>query len=392
MKQKTILLLIAMLLSISAVAQTAVQNFNKGVEYYNAGNYTEAAKWYRKAAEQGLAEAQFNLGVCYKKGEGVPQSYSEAVKWYRKAAEQGLAEAQYNLGVCYKKGEGVPQSYSEAVKWYRKAAEQGLAEAQFNLGLCYENGDGVTQSDAEAMNWYRKAAEQGLADAQFFLGLCYENGDGVTQSDAEAMKWYRKAANQGNPFAQSFLDRLQQITSGKEVDLGLPSGTIWAGWNLGATSPEQNGDYYAWGETTTKNNYSENTYRYYNNSTKRYINIGSNISGTQYDVARQKWGGSWRMPTKADFDELLQKCKWTWCQYKGVNGCKVTGPNGNSIFLPAAEARGGSGNCGKYWSASLNSGYSCSRAFGLEFYQNNYHIFSDYFFSRGFGLKVRPVK
>lgn len=102
----------------------------------------------------------------------------------------------------------------------------------------------------------------------------------------------------------------QEITPGKEIDLGLPSGTIWAGWNVGATSTEEYGDFYAWGETTTKNNYSENTYRYYNNSTKRYVNIGSNISGTQYDVARQKWGESWRMPTKAEIYELTTTCVW----------------------------------------------------------------------------------
>ncbi len=90
---------------------------------------------YRKAAEQGDATAQANLGWCYENGEGVEKNMSEAVKWYRKAAEQGHKDAQCNLGVCYENGEGVEKDMTEAVKWYRKAAEQGNASALYNLGV-----------------------------------------------------------------------------------------------------------------------------------------------------------------------------------------------------------------------------------------------------------------
>ncbi len=103
-------------------------------------NLDEAVKWYRKAADQGYAPAQFNLGWMYDRGEGVPQDYAEAVKWYRKAADQGLSIAQFYLGTMYDKGEGVPQDYAEAVRWYRKAADQDVQDAQFNLGAMYENG------------------------------------------------------------------------------------------------------------------------------------------------------------------------------------------------------------------------------------------------------------
>ena len=95
----------------------------KGVEYYIKKQYEEAAKWLRKAAEQGDADAQYNLGVCYDNGRGVPQDYAEAVKWYRKAAEQGDADAQYNLGVCYIFGRGVKRDCEEAEKWFIKAVE-----------------------------------------------------------------------------------------------------------------------------------------------------------------------------------------------------------------------------------------------------------------------------
>ena len=99
----------------------------------------------KKGAEQGDAVAQFNLGVMYANGEGVPEDDVEAVRWYRMAAEQGLAMAQSNLGAVYANGEGVPEDDAEAVRWYRKAAEQGIAVAQFNLGAVYANGDGVSK-------------------------------------------------------------------------------------------------------------------------------------------------------------------------------------------------------------------------------------------------------
>ena len=89
-----------------------------------------------------MPTAQFNLGLMYHNGQGVPQDYREAVRWYRMAADQGDADAQFNLGVMYDNGRGVPQDYAEAVRWYRKAADQGYADAQFNLGVMYYNGRG----------------------------------------------------------------------------------------------------------------------------------------------------------------------------------------------------------------------------------------------------------
>ncbi len=185
----------------------AEEAFNIGYDYYNGTNgkqkdYSEAVKWYRKAAEQGHASAQYNLGVCYEDGQGVPRDFSEAVKWYRKAAEQGYTFAQYNLGKCYYYGWGVTKNYSEAVKWYRKAAEQGYIDAQLTLGGCYENGQGVPKDYSEAVKWYRKAAEQGDTYAQNNLGVCYEKGQGVPKDYSEAVKWYRKAAEQGQARAQ----------------------------------------------------------------------------------------------------------------------------------------------------------------------------------------------
>ena len=162
----------------------------------------EAVKWYRKAAEQGYARAQYNLGHCYEYGKGVEKNEIETVKWYRKAAEQGYAVAQNGFGFCYDNGTGVEKNEVEAVKWYRKAAEQGYARAQYNLGVCYDNGTGVEENEIEAVKWYRKAAEQGYADAQYCLGGCYFIENGVKKNEVEAVKWFRKAAEQGNADAQ----------------------------------------------------------------------------------------------------------------------------------------------------------------------------------------------
>ena len=170
--------------------------------YGTAVDHVEAVKWVRKAAEQGLAGAQNELGLMYKNGRGVDQSYEKAAEWVQKAAEQGYAGAQYNLGLMYDNGRGVDQSYEKAVEWYLKAAEQGLASAQNNLGVMYNNGTGVERSFEKAVEWVQKAAEQGLAYAQCNLGTMYENTFLLKQSDEKAVEWYLKAAKQGFARAQ----------------------------------------------------------------------------------------------------------------------------------------------------------------------------------------------
>ena len=166
---------------------------------------SEAAKLFRKAADQHDAAAQFNLGVCYRLGHGVEQSHSEALKWYHKAAEQGDPNAESNLGFCYVRGLGVEKNYGMAAAWFRKAAEQGNAVGQHNLGNSYYMGEGVEKDFAEAVKWFRKAAEQDSSAAQVSLGQCYARGHGVAKDFVEAVKWYRRAAGRDNAMAQSNL-------------------------------------------------------------------------------------------------------------------------------------------------------------------------------------------
>ena len=138
-------------------------------------------------------------------GEGADQDRKEAAKWYRKAAEQGMVEAQIALGELYCRGEGAEQNIEEGIKWLRIAAEQGDVWAQYILGSkCEKFG-----TEEEAAKWYRKAAEQGLVNAQYQLGWCYEYGRGVRKNSKVAIKWYRKAAEQGDTWAQDSLRTLE---------------------------------------------------------------------------------------------------------------------------------------------------------------------------------------
>ena len=120
----------------------------------------------RDKAEAGNAAAQFDLGIMYRAGAGVPKDEVEAVKWYRKSAEQGNDRAQFNLGFMYATGDGVPKDAVEAVKWYRLAAEQGTAAAQSNLGLMYDNGTGVPKDLVQAHMWWNIAGAKGNEGAK----------------------------------------------------------------------------------------------------------------------------------------------------------------------------------------------------------------------------------
>ena len=192
-------------------------------------------------------------------------------------------------------------------------------------------------------------------------------------------------------------------TKHEAIDLGLPSGTKWANMNVGASTPEDYGGYYAWGEIEEKENYSWSTYKWCNGSDDtmtKYCTSSSygtvdnqTVLDPEDDVAHVKWGGSWRMPTKAEQDELRNNCTWQWITQNGVNGYKVTGPNGNSIFLPAAGYRYGTevvsrGSFGYYWSSSLYSNLS-NYAYYLYFNSGHHDWYN--FGSRYYGRSVRPV-
>ena len=170
------------------------------------------------------------------------------------------------------------------------------------------------------------------------------------------------------------------------VDLGLS--VKWATCNVGANSPEEYGDYYAWGETSTKSSYDADNSKTYDESSYNY-DIGGNAS---LDAARANWGGTWRLPTEAEAQELLDKCEWSWTTQGGKNGYKVTGPSGKSIFLPAAGNRIGSSlyRAGEYGFYCMSTPYEdyAGRAYDLRFYDSSRIV---YWSNRFHGYSVRPV-
>ncbi len=176
------------------------------------------------------------------------------------------------------------------------------------------------------------------------------------------------------------------------IDLGLPSGTKWACCNVGASAPEDYGNYYAWGETQPKSVYNWETYQY-GSSWDNVVNIGSDIAGTSYDAATVNWGAPWRMPSLTQIKELRNNTTSTWTTKNGVYGRKFTGSNGGSIFLPATGYRWNSdlynaGSYGYYWSSSL---FESSPDGAWRLYFSSEYA-SWYGSGRSGGHSVRPVR
>ena len=187
------------------------------------------------------------------------------------------------------------------------------------------------------------------------------------------------------------------------VDLGLPSGLLWATCNVGADNPEDYGDYFAWGETQPKDTYNWSTYqycmgsnttmtKYCNNSSIGYNGFTDNLTTLlpEDDAATANWGSDWRMPTKEEWQELLDNTTHAWTTQNGVNGRLFTASNGNSLFLPAAGISGlhYAGSYGYYWSSSLYTGTPYD-AWGFYFYSGYYYLSN---LNRAYGESVRPVR
>ena len=212
------------------------------------------------------------------------------------------------------------------------------------------------------------------------------------------------------PAAASNTPKSKQPAAGNYVDLGLPSGTLWADRNVGANSPEEYGDYFAWGETASKDNYSWSTYKYSKDSKKTmtkycvdnsYGYNGFTDSRTELlpedDAATANWGAGWQMPMVEQLDELVDSSYTTteWTTQNGVYGRKITSKiNGNSLFLPTTGFRiDGSlyyaGSRGYYWSRSLNTDDS---DVALDLHLDSGDIYASYGDYRFSGLSVRPVR
>lgn len=185
------------------------------------------------------------------------------------------------------------------------------------------------------------------------------------------------------------------------VDLGLPSGTLWADRNIGANSPEDYGDLFAWGETKTKEQYIWDNYKFRDSSNEKLTKYCTNSRygvidnkttlEAEDDAATANWGNDWCMPTDEQLLELRRKCKWEWTTLNNVAGYNITGSNGISIFLPAASHHDIGGYTEKsscYWSSTLQSSSSCA----YEVWFNSEEVGDVVYCSRWIGLSVRAVR
>ena len=235
-------------------------------------------------------------------------------------------------------------------------------------------------ADAAAEEAKRKAKEEAKRKAEEEARVKAEE-EAKRKAEEEA----KRAAAEEKARAKAEAEAKNGALNGHDyVDLGLPSGLKWATCNVGADSPEEYGDYYAWGEIKTKSEYTEENSKTY----KKSINDFSGDS--TYDVARKKWESSWRMPTRDEILELMLECNWEWEE----KGYRVIGPNGNHIFLPIGgyykELASCGGDAGYCWSSTPNE--DCSNAYGLLFDHPFGLIHTiDRSLDRSYGLSIRPV-
>lgn len=238
-----------------------------------------------------------------------------------------------------------------------------------------------------------------VCDGYKFLGWYISGTDNPVCTDT----LYKFSVEKDIELLAKFEKKKVLIGGHEAVDLGLPSGVKWATCNIGASAPEDRGDYYAWGETVKKNNASTTNYKYSNEyftkMTKYCVDSSDGkvdnkkVLELDDDVAHVKWGGNWRMPTRQEQDELRHECSWLWTIVNGVKGFIVTGKNGNSIFLPTTGYRMLTetyyyDDCGCYWSNMLSVSTTSSAGFVLSF---DSEVATYGSFSRFFALPVRPV-
>ena len=203
--------LVVLLLLFVQMNVYAATTMSEGLDAVERQDYMTAFTVFKQLANQGDKEAQYNLAILYKQGNGVMQNKSKAATWFRKSADQGLAAAQYRLGRLYDLGEGVEQNFNYAAVWYEKAAKQGDPLAQTNLGVLYANGEGLKQDLVLAYVWLNLAASQGLA-------LALDNRELIAKSMSKEM--LAKVRTISRDYFQKYVE--PHLVSGDILRSGVP--------------------------------------------------------------------------------------------------------------------------------------------------------------------------
>lgn len=206
-----------------SIDDRATHLYEEALKYYAGDGVVQddnkAFELFLKAADSGLAEAQYYVGIMYDEGVGVKQNSKKAFEWIEKSAEQGDVDAQFYLGLLYMDSEAIEQDYEKAIEWLNEAAEQGNPMAQNQLGMMYLEGNEIKRNLNEAKLWFEKAAEQGVASSQWALGMLYEKGVGVQKDTNKAIVFYEKAAEQNLPLAQYRLGVVLKEGNGVKKDV-----------------------------------------------------------------------------------------------------------------------------------------------------------------------------
>ncbi len=296
----------------------------------------------------------------------------------------------------------------ELLNDYSTLSQWGI---DYGFELCEDDqfNEGVSVVDE------KHCGEQGLGYPylDYSCPLTYSPSDPNSKIRPGTTYWARAymSFGDGYNYSEPITFTTGSISGGTQeheyVDLGLPSGTLWATCNIGASTPEEYGDYFAWGEITPKNIYDWSTYKWCkgseNSITKYCTNSEYGYNGfrdgkkkldLEDDAAYMYWGSHWRIPTEDQLDELIDECTWTWTTQNGVNGRMVTGPNGNSIFLPAAggyfaESYNEVGSWTIYWSSTLH--YSKSNKV-IVLGTNSENVYESVTSTRCLGFPVRAVR
>lgn len=199
-------------------------DYATGAKAFRAKDYAAALAAWQPLADDGHLRAQFGIGVIYDEGGvGIEPDVDKAATWYREAAEQGLADAQLNLGNLYRAGRGVPKDPRRAVVWYLKAAIQGMPSAQYNLALSYHTGVGAAQNHTVAAKWYRRAAKQGDVEAMLGLASLYRSGLGIDQDREAALAWYRRVTETGDARGRAALEAMASEPQQIELNIVEPT-------------------------------------------------------------------------------------------------------------------------------------------------------------------------
>lgn len=206
------------------IGHPALADYSGGAKAFGDNDYVAALAAWQPLADEGHLRAQFGIAVIYENGGGgVEVDIDKAIALYRNAAEQGLADAQYNLGNLYRSGRGIEKDPWRAVFWYLKAAIQNMPLAQFNLALSYETGNGTAKNYTVAAKWYRRAVKQGDVPAMLGLAALYRDGLGVARDHVAAVAMYRKVIDAGNLRGRRLLDAMTAEDQAQAAKLAPPN-------------------------------------------------------------------------------------------------------------------------------------------------------------------------